>query len=167
MSRARAPLVGAPPLIRYGNPQLVIGASPAAGAHFSFDIPGNYYTRLISVFCRLVTDANVADRTVLVEYRGDDAQRFALSGGSLTQAASLTRDWAFNVFQPASVSGLDSTFLAPLAPIMLTPGMDFRIFIANGQATDQLSRIRLVLEQFYTDDEGAREAAEYLAGLGN
>jgi hypothetical protein len=167
MSRARAPLVGSPPLIRYGNPQLVIGASPAAGAHFTFDIPGNYYTRLISVFCRLVTDANVADRTVLVEYRGDDSQRFALSAGaSLTQAASLTRDWAFNVFQPGSAT-VDLTFLAPLAPIMLTPGMDFRIFISNGQAGDQLSRVRLVLEQFYTDDEGAREAAEYLAGLGN
>jgi len=146
-----APVLDAPPIARYGLPEYVKGESPAAGAHFEQTIEGRYHTRLVSVFCRLVTSATVANRSVLIEYRDGEDNRFAVSGTATVQAASLTVDWAFNAFLPEPVAAVDVTNLVPLAPILLPPTFDFRIFVANVQVADQLSRIRFVWERFYSD----------------
>jgi hypothetical protein len=147
------PLLDAPPLQRYGRPSLEYGASPAAGAHFTQKIAGNYLVRLVSVFCRLVTDSNVADRQVIVEYRDSDGNRFSLSGSNATQAASLTGDWYFTPMQPYVSATVDGTVLQPLVPLLLTPTQDFRIYVPNIAAADQLSRIRFVWERFFTSGE--------------
>lgn len=143
----------APPLPRYGLPELVYGQTPAAGAHFTQAIGGSYYARLLSVFCRLVTDGTAGDRQVVVEYRDAGANRFGLSGVNVTQAASLTGDWYFSLFQPYVSATVDSTALAPLSPLLLEPTWDFRIYVSGIQATDQLSRIRFVWERFLTYGE--------------
>jgi hypothetical protein len=146
-----APVLDAPPLRRYGLPEYVIGASPAAAAHFVQELGGSFHTRLVSVFCRLVTDATVANRTVLVEYRSDDDSRFAVNGAAVTQAASTTTDWHFDSFRDEAAWLVDDTVLAPLSPLLLPPTFDFRIFVDNVQAADQLSRVRFVWERFYSD----------------
>jgi len=146
-----APVLDAPPLRRYGLPEYVQGAQPAANAHFVQEIESRYFVRLISVFCRLVTDGTAAARTVLVEYRDAADARYAFSGAPVTQAASTTTDWAFNVFQGQAEWEIDATILVPLAPILLLPTFDFRIFVDNIQAGDQLSLVRFVWERFYTD----------------
>lgn len=151
MSPLVAPLLDAPPLRRYGLPEYVQGASPAAGAHFVQAITGQYHTRLVSVFARLVTDATAAARTVLVEYRDAEDNRFVFSGAPVTQSASDTIDWAFHVFHSQAEWEIDNSILIPLAPILLPPTFDFRVFVGSIQAGDQLSQVRFVWERFYSD----------------
>jgi hypothetical protein len=147
------PTLDSPPLQRFGLPSLEYGTSPAAAADFVQKIEGNYYVRLVSVFCRLVTDSNAADRQVVLEYRDAATNRFAISGSGATQAASLTGDWFFTAFQMWAAATADSTVLAPLSPILLAPTMDFRLHVVSAQAADQLSRIRFVWERFFTSGE--------------
>lgn len=146
-----APLLDAPPLERYGVvPALEYGANPAAGAHFEQAIEGRYYARLLTVFCRLVTSADVADRQVCVEYRDAADQRFLIAGAPVTQSADSTNDYAFQAFVGQSDWPVDSTILVTLPPVMLSPTMDFRIFVDNIDNTDQLSQIRFLWERFFT-----------------
>ena len=153
MSSLAAPVLDAPALRRYGPPELVFGANPAAAAHFVFDEDAGYWWRLLSVHVRLVTDANAADRQVVLEYRDIQDQRFDLMGINATQAASLTADYVFSAFQPGVVATVDSSSLIPLHPTLLYPGCDFRLFVVNVQAGDQLSRVRFQLERFYPPDD--------------
>lgn len=143
-------LLDAPTLRRYGYPQYVQAASPAVASNFTQTLGGNFHTRLVCVFCRMVADANVANREVVLEYRDDQAQRYALHGSAVFQTAGQTRDYCFGSFQPGVVQPVDSSQLIPLTPVLLPPTHDWRIVIVTAQAGDQLSRIRFVWEQFYT-----------------
>lgn len=154
MHAPAAPLLDAPPLRRYGLPEYVRGDAPAAGAHFSQAIDGRYMTRFLTVFARLVTDANVANRTVLVEFRDDADRRYAMSGAPVTQSASSTNDWAFNAFQGQAEWEIDGTITVTLAPLLLPPTHDIRVFVDNIQVGDQLSLISFTWERFYWGDEG-------------
>jgi hypothetical protein len=151
MSHARIPELDAPPLVRYGWPDLVYGDSPAAGAMYTFPITGRFLQRPISIFVRLVTDANVASRTVAIEFRDDAARRFNLCGAPVTQSASSTNDWVFSVWQEQAEWSVDSSIIVPLASVLLVPTYDFRIYVSNIQAGDQLSLIRIQRERFFSD----------------
>lgn len=84
MSTVLAPVLDAPPLQRIGLPEYVKAASPAAGANFSQAIDGSNFVRLVTVWCRLVTDANVGNRTVYVEYRDPEANTVLIAGAPVT-----------------------------------------------------------------------------------
>jgi hypothetical protein len=148
-----APLIDTPAMRRYGPPELMFGANPAAGADFVFDEDSGYWWRLVSVFCRLVTSADVADRELVVEYRDVQDQRFALYFAPVAVTASTTVDFAFSVFCPRAEWEQDASIIAPLGADLLYPGCDFRIHVANIDNTDQLSRIRFQLERFYPPDD--------------
>jgi hypothetical protein len=154
MHALRAPVLDAPPLQRYGLPEYTVGDSPAAGAHFTHQIEGQYHERLVSLHVRLVTDANVANRQPLIEFRDSEDNRFLFSGAPTTQAASLTNDWVFSAFQYTAEWTIDDSVLIPLASVLLPPTFDFRVYVDNIQATDQLSRIRFVKERFWTAPVG-------------
>lgn len=150
MASVVIPSLDAPPLPRYGWPSLEYGATPAAGAHFTQKIEGNYLARLVSLHCKLVTSATVADRQVVIEYRNAAAQRFGLSGINTAQPASQTQYWEFSAFQPYATVTVDSSALVPLNPILLRPTDDFRVYVVAIDTTDQLSEIRFVWERFFT-----------------
>lgn len=152
MSVLAIPELDAPALIRFGGPEVVYGTSPAAGADFSAEVGEGYLSRLVSVFARLVTDANVASRELVVEYRDGQDQRLQLYGAPVTVSASDTVDYAYSVFQPRAEWEVDSSILVPLGPFLLEPSWDFRLHVVNVQAGDQLSRIRYVRERFYPLD---------------
>ena len=152
MSALAAPVVDAPPLRRYGAPEYVKGEQPSVAAMFSSEVGGGYWSRLLSLHVRLVTDANAADRQVLVEYRDDADNRYMVSGAPVTQSASDTVDWLFDAFQAQAEWEVDGSVLVPLKPLLLLPGHDFRVFVANLQVGDQLSRIRFWRERFYPLD---------------
>jgi hypothetical protein len=151
VEHARAPSLDAPPLLRYGFPALIRGVSPAAGADYISEIDGRYFWRIVSVFCRLVASSDVAEREVVLEYRDQENNRYALAGAPVTVAASTTIDYAFNAFTPEAVWPVDSSIVVPLPPMILNPTDDFRLHIVNAQAADQLSRIRYRVEQFFSD----------------
>jgi len=129
----------------------VQGASPAAGAHFVRTVPGEYTVRLVSVFCRLVTDATAANREVVLEFRDADDRRLVLAGGPVTVSATDIVDFSFvdNLGQPDWE--VDGSVLVKLPLFYLPPTYDFRLFVVNVQVGDQLSRIRFREERFPTD----------------
>lgn len=157
MHEPAIPTLDSPPLYRYGLPTFERPDSPAVASHYTQAVDGAFYLRLVSVFCRLVTDANVANREVVLEYRDAAANRYAVHGSAVVQTAGLTRDYYFGAFQPQVVTVVDGTHLVPLSPTLLPPTHDFRIFVVNVAAGDQLSRIRVVAERFYTTQQPPTE----------
>lgn len=140
-----------PPLHRYGTvPALERGVSPAAGAEFSTTIDGRYFVRLITVFCRLVTDANVADRQVSLQYLDEAGNPFAIMGAPVTQAAATTTDYAWQAWLGQPDWPVSGTVLIPLAQVILQPPYSWKIDVDNVQATDALTRVRYLSDRFYT-----------------
>lgn len=145
------PFLDSPPLYRYGSvPTVEYGTSPAAAADFIQPITGRYFVRLLTVFARLVTDANVAERQLFIDYRDDADRRFAIAGAPVGQDESTTTDYAFQAFVGQSDWPIDGVVLVTLPPLILSPGYDWRIGIANGEAGDQISAVRWTSERFYT-----------------
>lgn len=153
MSTLVAPVLDAPPLRRYGLPEYMQAASPAAGAEFVQAIAGPFHTRLLTLFCRLVTSADVANRTLRLEYRDAEGNVFAVCGNPVTYPASSTEDYAFSAFQPRGEWEVAATNLVPLAPLLLPPTFAFAIAVDSIDNTDQISRVRFVWERFYTGDQ--------------
>lgn len=148
-----APILDSPPLVRVGLPFVEYGVSPAAATDFSYTVKGDHFVRLVSVFCRLVCDANVASREVVVSYENQAGDRFGLAGAATTLPASQTGDYFFSATLGTDIFTVDSSALAPLPPILLRPTEVFKLHVVNVQAADQLSRIRYVVERFYTTNQ--------------
>lgn len=156
MHSLAAPALDSPPLWRYGLPELKAHASPAAGADFSYSLPGDYFVRLIAVYCKFVADANAASREVVLSFEDAGGNRYALAGINTTVTASNTAYYAFGAFQPEAVATVDSTALVPLPAIILAPTQVFKLHVVNIQATDALTQIRTIWERFYTADQPPR-----------
>lgn len=152
MTHPRAPMLDAPPLVRYGIPSYVLGETPAAGAAFRTSVPGQNYVRLVTVFCRLVTDATVEDRGVFLEYLDGAGNRFAIAGAPVTQSALSTNDYSFQAQLEEAAWPIDGTILVPLAPVLLLPTFSWRLSAENLQAGDAISRVRYIEELFYTGE---------------
>lgn len=150
---ATIPTVDAPPLWRYGLPETIHQASPAAGADWSYTVTGHDYLRLVSLHCKFVADANAASREVVVSYETNAGERFGLYGINTTVTASNTAYYDFSAFQPEAVATVDSSALVPLGPILLAPTQVIKLHVVNIQATDQLSAIWTVWERFYTTNQ--------------
>jgi len=145
-----APALDSPPLQRYGLPEFRRHTSPAAGADFTYSLPGDFYVRLIALHCKFVADANAASREVVVSFEDAGGLRFALAGINTTVTATNTAYYEFGAFQPEAVATVDSSALVPLPPIILAPTQQFKVHVVNIQATDALSEIRTIWERFYT-----------------
>ncbi len=132
----------------FGLPSFNSPASPAAGADFTQAIDSAYPARLLAVFCRLVADGSAANREVVVEYRDAGGSRFYVAGAPVVATASTTTDYNFQIGLGQPDWPIDSTILVPLQPLLLLGSWSFRVHIVNVQATDQLSRIRFVWQQY-------------------
>lgn len=153
MPRTRAvptPELDAPPLARYGLPEYTRAVSPAAGANFTQAIGGSFYVRLVTLFARLVTDANVANRTLRLEYLDQQNNVYDVQGNPVTYPANSTEDYSFSVWQGQGEWEVAATNLVPLHPLLLPPTHSFRILVNSIQVGDQLSRISWTWERFYT-----------------
>lgn len=138
-----------PRLVPYGIPEYVKGTSPAVATAFTGTVAGGFYERLATVFCRLVTDASVADRQVYLEYLDADGNRYAIAGAPVTQSANSTNDYAFQAFVGQSDWPVDDTVLVTLPPVLMLPTFSWKLVVDNVQAGDQLSRVRFIRERFY------------------
>lgn len=150
----RGPLpteIGAPRLLPDGFPFYGVGTAPAAATDFTGTIDGNYFFRLLCVWCRLVCDANVAAREVVLQFQTQEGTVYRSCGAATTVAASTTIDYSFSVWQPLTEFPVDSTILIPLDPILQPPTFKWALHIVNAQAGDQLSRIRFYRERYFSD----------------
>jgi hypothetical protein len=160
VSQAQPPSLDRPPLQRYGLPDYVIGQNPAAGAHFVFNVDGQQYVNLVSLTVRLVASAAVAAREVVVQYRDTDGNVWVQNGINTTVTAGNTADYFFGAFIPEVVATVNGSSLVPLAPILLPPTWNIRVFVANIDVADQLSRIRFILERYYSNPVAPGRAAD-------
>lgn len=150
---ARTPLLDSPPLYRYGLPELFYGITPAAGADFQLNIDGRFYTRFLSVFARLTTSAAVANRELVLEYRDIQGQRWMLSGSAVVQTASLTVDYIFDTYRQQVIQPSDTSQLLACPAYMLAPGMQLKLHVVNLDVADQVSRVRIMWERFYSTNQ--------------
>lgn len=151
MSRGlRTPALDAPPLHRYGFPDVEPRTSPAAATDFSETITGPYIERLLTVWCRLVTASDAGARAVVVQFLDGNGNVYRTCGAAATTPESTTIDYSFSVFQPLTEFPVDSTILVPLDPLLLQPSLKWKLHIVGAQTTDQLSRIRVSRERFYS-----------------
>lgn len=157
MHRHSAPLLDSPPLLRYGLPELKSHAAPAAGTDFTYQLPGDFYVRLVSVYCKFVADGNAASREVVLQYLDAESNVFDVAGINTTVTATNTAFYSFSAFQPEAVATVDSSALVPLHPVILAPTQKFRLHVVNVQAGDALSLIRTNWERFYTTNEPPRD----------
>ncbi len=132
----------------FGLPSLNYGVAPAAGADFAVSVGSAYPARLVSVFCRIVTSADAANREVVVEYRDADGLRFYVAGAPVVVTANTTQDYSFQFGLGQPDWPIDSTILVPLQPMLLVGSWSFRIHVVNMDNTDQLSLIRYVWQQY-------------------
>lgn len=148
---ATAPQLDTPALLRYGFPDLQTAADPAAGADFSQAINGRYFARLVVVAATLATDANVADRELVLQYETQEGAVYCAAGAPVTVGASSTATYTFSAYQPEAVWPIDGGVLVPLSPVILRPTDAFTLHVVAAEAGDQLSDIRWVWERFYSD----------------
>ncbi len=111
-----------------------------------FTIPNNKKWKMLYGHVTLATDANVADRRVVIRFR--DTGNFTLYEAEAlnTQAASLTERYTFGQFGDVSESvGNRHTLPIPSNSILIE---DFNILInvVNGQATDDLT-VKMIIEE--------------------
>lgn len=141
-----------------GLPLFVPGAQPAAGANFSLALSSAFIQVLHTVRFSLVTDANVANRIVTVDYVTGDSVVAVSNGAGLLVTASTTVTFMGKAHMGVSdwtSTGSDLTpVYFPVEPLMLPGPWLIQINVANKQAGDQLSAIRLIFDQFTSETYG-------------
>lgn len=143
--------VGQPPLLRDGFPEYAALDSPAASTDFTAQVQGQYYERLLSVWCRFVADSNAANREVVLQFQDAAGNVFRQCGAAATIPASNTYDYSFSVWQPLTEFPVDTGILVPLDPILIPPTFKWALHIVNKQAGDALSRVRVYRERFWSN----------------
>jgi hypothetical protein len=127
--------------------EVVLGTAPAAGASFSLTSPGRPGWQLLAVTFRLVTDANVADRAVTVDYDDGNGSLMASNGFGAVVAASTTELFAFQANVGQAAWNTRGQAFAPLLPAEFQGGQKLQINVLGVQATDQLDRIVMTFQR--------------------
>lgn len=130
------------------------GTSPAAGSNYSLTVSGAYAERFSVCKFTLTTSATVANRIVTVDYIYPGTGTIAEAGPTVIQTASSTGVYNGRIgFGPSDWNTGTAAFFG-LPDIILLPGMQLQINVANIDATDALSSIFFVRERFQTGEDG-------------
>lgn len=147
-----APSPFGPHLRPHGFPYLETAPSPAAGAEFTRAVDGNFWIVLLAFCVRLNTDANAANRTLRLEYRDAEDNVYDVMGNPVTYPANTSNeDFFFSPHQGQGEWEVSTANLVPLHPLPLPPTHDFHVEVTNIQAGDTLTRIRFVVQEFYSE----------------
>jgi hypothetical protein len=133
-------------------PEIVPQTAPAAGASFAYTCEPTWIQRLLCVTCTFVTDANVADRTLRLEYVTTGGLTFyrEIQGG--VQQATTTARLSWQSHRGAADFDTNGFVVLPLLSCWLTGSQQVQLNVTNIQATDALSAIVFTWER-YTSDE--------------
>lgn len=127
--------------------------TPAAGANLSIIPDTAAHWLLFSLRFRFVTDANVANRHVVLTVQNGDDESIRLPAGSL-QAASLDITYsAFPTGRAATTVGTQGGVAWPERGLWIPQGWSFQSEVINIQVGDQLSEITGLLYEFPSGPE--------------
>lgn len=130
----------------------IVGTSPAAATDYTQTIEGRYVARLVSIRALLTTDANAANRELVLQYRDAGGTVLEVFGAGVVVTASDTVTYYFQRSIKEAQWSVDDSIVVPIADEPLLPTESFRLHIVNAQAADTLTVIRYTVERFYTDD---------------
>lgn len=111
----------------------------ATNATLSFTVPGDCWLLPLSCQVQLQTDANVANRSVVIDLGDGQGTSWAKAISNQTQAASLTNNWWFAYNMTVMQTDGAGNHIAPLPHVVLNPGGKVNFRISSGQAADVLS----------------------------
>ncbi len=123
--------------------------NPLPNAGFAVPMPGTSDTIVQAIKFRLVTDSQAANRICVVNYLDADGVAFALIAAPFTQAASLTTDYTFAVGINEFGANDAANIGAGLPPFKLDVSHSIAVTIVAKQTGDQVSAIRLALQQWH------------------
>jgi hypothetical protein len=128
-------------------------ATPAAGVDFTLSPNTSSHWLLWSLRLRFVSDANAANRHMVLTVQNGDTEIFRLTSGS-QQAASLDITYsAYPTGRAVTTVGTQGGIGWPEGGLWIPQGYTFQSEIVNLQATDQISEISGLLYEFPTGPE--------------
>jgi hypothetical protein len=132
---------------------------PAAGAGFTYTNNSAYWELVDSLAFRLVTSATSGSRAVTLSIADGGGITLCTVPVSDITAASHTAQYSY-VWNFSDVLGAtNGPFTSPMPRIFLQPTFTISATIAAIDTTDQVSNIRLEVQQFVTGPSG------YLLGV--
>lgn len=145
----------------YGWQEVVAGITPAAGAEYTYTVPGQYQTRVHGIVFLLTTSADVANRYVTVQFCGGDLVPFAISGAAVLVTASSAAQFAGDAGRGTAEWNTGTGVFFPLADAILEPGEKVKIDVDAIQAADTLTNIRLLVDRYPTGPRGYPEGVDH------
>ena len=139
--------------------EVVLEASPAAGASFTHTEAGKYRSRLIACEFSIVTSSTVADRYVTVEYLRGGVTSFSASGAAVLVEASSTQRFVGSIDRGVAEWNTGTDIFFPLAKVFLEGGAVVKINVSGIDTTDQLSGIVFTFDRFPTQIEAIATVA--------
>lgn len=134
--------------------ETLTGTSPAAGSGYSLTVSGAYAERFMTCRVTLISSSAAANRIVTVDYVNPGAGIFASAGPTAIQTASLTNQYNGMVGFGTSDWNTGTAAYFSLPNLILLPGFQLQINVANIDTSDQLSGITFLRERFQTGKEG-------------
>lgn len=144
-----------------GIVQFLDVTTPAAGATASVTIDGKWWLRVLAARLTITTDANVANRSITLDYLDAKGVTRMRNGAGLVVTASTTAQ-AFEWSAQRTVAewAANTPIYTPVAPWFLAPGWTVKFNVSSIQATDAISGLSLWVETFGT------ETGAYPVGVG-
>lgn len=122
---------------------LIFGPNSSDGADSVYEVSADAALWPLSVICTLTTSAVVADRTVAVEYRTGDGERFVVAGTQAAVQASGQQSFCWHPEAGDVAWPVEDAAIAPLPQQHLYPGQQLALKVWNGQAGDVLDQVRI------------------------
>lgn len=130
---------------------------PAAGGGFTYKVPHSETQFVLAVCFKLVNAVAVAARLVTLTLLDGTGVPIAVASAGFTTASGVTSRFTFAVGITAYGANDAAAIGAPLPPVWLVSGQSVVAAIANANAADQLSDVRVSYAQSGTaanaDDE--------------
>lgn len=145
----------APPVEPYGHGRGYVDflnpSNPAAGSGLVQKLDTTWLWRPLSIRFALATDANAANRFPTVDYTDPDGNVWVRNAAGLVLTANTpAQTFDFNAQRTVAEWAANTDVLAPLSDFFIPGGWQIRINVANVQAGDQISAIRLYVEKWVT-----------------
>lgn len=140
------------PLWEQPGPERQLVANPAAGADWTVSVPGQQLRRVISVYMKLVTDANVANRQPILRaasVAGDIIWEIEVAA---SQTASQTRVYMFARTMGSQFNGVSNNRHFPLPDTQLQGADVLRTVTTGIQVGDQYSLVAISWERIDQDN---------------
>lgn len=123
--------------------QLIYAPNGGGTVDSVYVVPGGAALWPLSVMCRLRTNATVADRTVALEYRTGDGDRYLVAGTQAVVQANGNQSFCWHPQAGEVAWPIEDAAIAPLPQQHVYPGHAVALKVWGGDAGDVLDQVRI------------------------